>query len=176
MRRSAVWIVSSAVFALSACGESGAGAGSAQGEGVAASNPLAPGWLELTGTERPEEGRYACQDWNGYSVAQSQANAAYGGDIRQSSYFTSQFSVTGEGAYVYHGSRAIDGTFSYSPATGDIVWETGPYSSEPEDEATVNAIYGRRASDGKATIVQIFRDPSYGEAAELCFKYKEAGE
>ena len=175
MRRAAALILSGAAFALSACSQDEAGARNDAAE-ANPSNTLAPAWLALTGNERPEEGRYACQDWNGYSVAKAQSDAAYGADIRQSSYFTSQFSITGEGSYVYHGSRPIEGTYSYSPTTGDVLWETGPYSAEPDDEATVSAISGRRESDGKATILQIFRDPSYGEAAELCFKYQEAAE
>lgn len=139
---------------------------------AAPSNPLAPGWLELQ-SAAPEPGRYACQDWDGYSIARVQADTMYGGDVRRSSYFTSQFSITGGGAYVYHGSADTPGAFAYDAATGNIHWDTGPYSSAPDEEATIEGIYGLRGSDGVPTVVQIFRDPAYGEAAELCFKYED---
>jgi hypothetical protein len=140
---------------------------------VGAANPLAPGWLKLQGASGPMKGRYACQDWAGYSLARSQADALYGGDVRRSSYFTSEFSITGGDSYVYHGSEQKQGRFTYAPATGEVKWMEGPYASEPGEAATITGIYGVRESDGVPTIVQIFRDPAYGEAAELCFRYKD---
>jgi hypothetical protein len=140
---------------------------------VVAANPLAPGWLKLQGASGPAKGRYACQDWAGYSLARSQADALYGGDVRRSSYFTSEFSITGPDSYVYHGSEPKQGRFSYLPASGEVKWMDGPYASEPDEAATITGIYGIRESDGVPTVVQIFRDPAYGEAAELCFRYKD---
>lgn len=140
---------------------------------AAAANPLAPGWLVLQGKAGPEKGRYACQDWAGYTAAKVQADALYGGSVRQSSHFTTQFSITGKKSYVYHGSRGIDGAYDYNAQTGAISWKTGPYSSDPGEESWIEGIYGVRQSDGKPTVVQIFHDPAYGEAAELCFKYEE---
>jgi hypothetical protein len=141
-------------------------------DGVPA-NPQAPGWLELQGGKGPVKGRYACQDWAGYTSARVQADALYGGEVRRSSYFTSEFSITGEASYVYHGAEQKQGGFTYTPATGEVRWTSGPYSSEPGEAATITGIYGVHKSDGTPTIVQIFRDPAYGEAAELCFRYKD---
>lgn len=141
--------------------------------GIAPANPLAPGWLKLQAGSGPVKGRYACQDWEGYTIARVQADAGYGGDVRRSSYFTSQFSITGDGAYVFHGSEDQPGRYAYTPATGEVRWEEGPYASKPDEATTITGIYGLRESDGTPTIVQIFRDPAYGEAAELCFRYKD---
>jgi hypothetical protein len=140
---------------------------------TAPANPLAPGWLKLQGAAGPQKGRYACQDWAGYTIARVQADTAYGGDVRRSSYFTSEFSITGDGDYLYHGSEPKQGKYAYAAATGEVRWESGPYASEPGEAATITGIYGIRESDGVPTVVQIFRDPAYGEAAELCFRYKD---
>lgn len=140
---------------------------------VASANPLAPGWLKLQGAAGPVKGRYACQDWAGYTIARVQADTMYGGDVRRSSYFTSQFSITGAGEYTYHGSEPKTGRYTYTPATGEVRWDTGPYSSDPGEAATITGIYGVRESDGVPTVIQIFRDPAYGEAAELCFRYQD---
>lgn len=172
------------LFVLAACGPEDGGA--AQDDALDAApeieqatgsahpaNPPAPDWLMLQGADGPERGRYACQDWEGYSIARVQADATYGGDVRASTYFTSQFSVTGRDAYVYHGSADEPGEFAYDAATGSVRWRTGPYSSAPGDTTTIEGIYGVRQSDGTPTMIQIFRDPAYGEAAELCFKYED---
>lgn len=145
----------------------------AQAPVAAPANPLAPGWLTLQGKAGPVKGRYACQDWAGYTIARVQSDTSYGGDVRRSSYFTSEFSITGDGSYVYHGSEQKTGRFTYAAATGEVSWTEGPYSSEPGEKSTITGIYGIRASDGVPTVVQIFRDPAYGEAAELCFRYKD---
>ena len=147
--------------------------GATAAQATAPANALAPSWLKLQGKAGPVKGRYACQDWEGYSIARVQANANYGGDVRRSTYFTSEFSITGEGTYVYHGSQPKTGRFTYTPATGEVSWKEGPYASEPGEKSTITGIYGMRASDGAPTVVQIFRDPAYGEAAELCFRYKD---
>ena len=176
--------VVAAIAGLSACDggaappatgavETPAVASAAPATDVAAANPLAPGWLKLQGASGPVKGRYACQDWAGYTVARAQADAMYGGDVRRSSYFTSQFSITGADTYVYHGSEQKEGRFAYSAASGEVKWLAGPYASDPGEAATITGIYGVRESDGVPTIVQIFRDPAYGEAAELCFRYKD---
>ncbi len=78
--------------------QQGATAAPATAPAAAPANPLAPGWLKLQGKAGPVKGRYACQDWDGYSIARVQANANYGGDVRRSTYFTSEFSITGEKA------------------------------------------------------------------------------
>ncbi len=153
--------------------QQGAVAAPATAQAAAPANALAPSWLKLQGKAGPVKGRYACQDWEGYSIARVQANANYGGDVRRSTYFTSEFSITGEGTYVYHGSQPKTGRFTYTPATGEVSWKEGPYASEPGEKSTITGIYGMRASDGVPTVVQIFRDPAYGEAAELCFRYKD---
>jgi hypothetical protein len=177
-----------AIVGLSACdggaappalaaGEAATEAPTAPAPDVAAANPpanpLAPGWLKLQGASGPVKGRYACQDWAGYTIARVQADTSYGGDVRRSSYFTSEFSITGDGSYLYHGSEPKTGRFAYTPATGEMTWTEGPYASDPGEAATITGIYGVRESDGVPTVVQIFRDPAYGEAAELCFRYKD---
>jgi hypothetical protein len=110
-------------------------------------------------------GRYACQEMPGMQI---KSLSEMGTFQRSTTRWTSQFDIVDGESYTYNGSKPLKGKYKYNAKSGTIIWTSGPYSSEPDEEDTITGIYTTRSSDGHPVIIQVFRSPAYGESCEYC--------
>ena len=104
-----------------------------------------------------EPGHYACRDLSRPTMES----------------FTSQFDIVDEATYVYRGSEPASGTYDFDPATGEIRWTSGPYSSAPGETDIITGISATRLSDSTPVIVLRFFSPSYPLQYEYCALLEE---